>query len=79
MEKKLVGNVALITGASGGFGNAIAKKFAENGCELVLTYRSNIKKIEKLSKILEDIKCKFSIVKADISKDKDRKKIKTDF
>ena len=75
MEKKLVGNVALITGASGGFGNAIAKKFAENGCELVLTYRSNIKKIEKLSKILEDIKCKFSIVKADISKDKDRKKI----
>lgn len=75
MEKKLNNKVAIITGASGGFGNSIATKFAENGCELILTYKSNKKKIEILSKKLRRINCKFQIIKADISKKKDRKKI----
>ena len=75
MEKKLNNKVAIITGASGGFGNSIATKFAENGCELILTYKSNKKNIEILSKKLNRINCKFQIVKADISKKKDRQKI----
>ena len=44
MEKKLNNKVAIITGASGGLGSSIATKFAENGCELILTYKSNKKK-----------------------------------
>tara|TARA_A100001234_G_C12635148_1_gene389794 strand:+ start:2037 stop:2786 length:750 start_codon:yes stop_codon:yes gene_type:complete len=75
MDKKLNNKVAIITGASGGFGNSIATKFAENGCELILTYKSNKKNIEILSKKLNRINCKFQIVKADISKKKDRQKI----
>ena len=75
MEKKLNKRIALITGASGSFGSAIAIKFAENGCELILTYKSNKKKIDILSSQLSKMKCKFDIIKADISKKKDRQKI----
>ena len=45
MEKKLNNKVAIITGAGGGLGSSIATKFAENGCELILTYKSNKKKL----------------------------------
>ena len=38
---KLVGKVAVITGASRGIGAAIAKCFAANGAKVVLNYRSN--------------------------------------
>ena len=75
MEKKLNNKVAIITGAGGGLGSSIATKFAYNGCELILTYKSNKKKIDILSEKLNQIDCKFHIVKADISKKKDRQKI----
>ena len=38
------GKVAIITGAGGGLGSSIATKFAYNGCELILTYKTNKKK-----------------------------------
>jgi 3-oxoacyl-[acyl-carrier protein] reductase len=38
----------LITGGSGEIGSAIAKKFAENGYDLIITYNSNAQKAEKL-------------------------------
>ena len=40
-QQKLVGKSAVITGASNGIGAAIAKKFAEQGADLFLTYRSD--------------------------------------
>ena len=40
--------IALITGASGGIGSAIAKKFAASGYAVVLQYRNNRDAIEKL-------------------------------
>ena len=41
--KKLTGKVALITGASGGIGSAIARRFAESGIDLALCGRSEEK------------------------------------
>ena len=40
--------IALITGASGGIGSAIAKRFAEAGHAVVLHYRSNREAIDRL-------------------------------
>lgn len=52
-DKLLDGKVALITGGSGGIGMAIAKKFIDSGCSVILA-GTNAKKlngcIEKLGK-----------------------------
>lgn len=47
--EKLTGKVALITGASSGFGRGTAMAFAEAGCNLVLTARRE----EKLQQVVE--------------------------
>lgn len=47
---KLEGKVAIITGASAGFGMATAKMFAEEGCKLVITARRE----ERLQKLAEE-------------------------
>lgn len=49
--KKLTGKAALITGASGGIGSAIARRFAELGIDLALCGRSE----EKLAAIRAEV------------------------
>lgn len=44
--------IALITGASGGIGGAIAKRFAQAGFALALQYRSNRKAVDTLARSL---------------------------
>ena len=50
--KILHGKVALVTGASKGIGNAIAKKYAEQGADVAFTYLSSVEKGEALEKEL---------------------------
>ena len=49
---KLDGKVAIITGASAGFGRATALLFAKEGCKLVITAR----RVERLEEVVKQIK-----------------------
>ncbi len=50
--KLLKGKIALVTGASKGIGNAVAKRFAEQGANIAFTYLSSVEKGEALEKEL---------------------------
>lgn len=50
--KLLEGKNALVTGASRGIGEAIARKFAEEGANVAFTYRSSVERAEALEKEL---------------------------
>jgi 3-oxoacyl-[acyl-carrier protein] reductase len=53
MKALLKNKIALITGASGSIGQAIARKFAAHGAELALHYHSRATKVDRLREELE--------------------------
>lgn len=64
----LENKVVLITGGSRGIGKAIAKKFADNGYNLVINYRSDNTNLEELEKDLkQNNNIEILFVKADVS------------
>lgn len=65
--KLLEGKVALVTGASKGIGNAVAKKFAEQGADVAFTYLSSVEKGEALEKELADMGVKAKGYRSDAS------------
>ncbi len=65
--KLLQGKVALVTGASKGIGNAVAKKFAEQGADVAFTYLSSVEKGEALEKELAAMGIKAKGYRSDAS------------
>lgn len=78
-RKNLENKNCLITGATGGLGSSLAEILLENGCNLFLTARDDLK-LEKLQKRLKKKNrnnCKISFHAGDLTKISDVKKIIT--
>ena len=65
---QLTGKVALITGASGGIGSAIARRLAENGLDLALCGRSE-EKLAKTKAAVEAFGVRTMLYTGDLTKD----------
>jgi 3-oxoacyl-[acyl-carrier protein] reductase len=72
METGLRDQVVLITGASGGIGSGIAKKFAEEGARLVLHYRAGKNRVTALQRELRHTES--LTVRADLSKESEARR-----
>ena len=67
--------VAIITGASRGIGAATAKLFSENGYSVCINYRSNYEAAKELSNSIVGTGGRCITVQADVSIEKDVKKL----
>lgn len=65
--KLLEGKVALVTGASKGIGNAIAKKYASQGADVAFTYLSSVEKGQALEAELQGYGVKAKGYRSDAS------------
>jgi 3-oxoacyl-[acyl-carrier protein] reductase len=75
MSKKLVGKVAVVTGASKGIGAAIAKKFAEEGAAVVVNYSSSKDAADRLVAEITGNGGKAVAVQADVAKEADIRRL----
>jgi len=73
MKTELEGKVVVVTGASGGIGSAIARRFVEEGARVVLHYRGQRNAAEKLQAELKTAET--LLVRADLSKEQDARRL----
>ena len=64
MTQSLAGKVVIITGASSGIGEAMARRLAAAGCKLTLAARS----LDKLQALADELDCAALVVGADMTK-----------
>jgi acetoacetyl-CoA reductase len=69
------GDIALVTGITGGLGFEVAKNLARKGADLILHYNSNEKKAKALVKELDQMNAGYELIKSDFSKPDDVKKM----
>ena len=67
--------VAIITGSSRGIGREIAKRLARKGITVVANYNKSEEAAKELKQELEEEGIKIDIIKADVSKREDAKKL----
>lgn len=72
---KLDGKVALVTGSSGGIGQAIAIRLAEEGADIVIDYRSHPDGAEETKTKVEATGCKGHVVQADLGNVEDVRRL----
>ena len=70
-----MGKVAIITGSSRGIGREIAKTLARKGITVVANYNKSEEAAKELKQELEEEGIKIDIIKADVSKREDAKKL----
>lgn len=73
MRTDLQGKVVVITGASGGIGSAMARRFADEGARLVLHYRSNRESAESLRAELDQ--SEVLLVRGDLTREGDARRL----
>ncbi|MEL3972435.1 glucose-1-dehydrogenase [Rossellomorea oryzaecorticis] len=71
MFSDLKGKVVIITGAATGIGKAIAKRFAEEQCKVVINYFSEEENPRELLKEIEQGGGTASIIQGDVTKEED--------
>lgn len=69
IHRVLVGQKALVTGASKGLGQAMAIGFAKAGADVFVNYNSDLKGAEETAREIEKIGGKAVLFKADVSKE----------
>ena len=65
---KLEEKVAIVTGGSGGIGQALCTRLAKEGAKVVINYRSSIDEAKETKEKVEQIGSEALIVQADLSK-----------
>ena len=65
---KLENKVAIVTGGSGGIGQALCDRLAQEGAKIVINYRSSKDEAQEVQKKIEQIGSEALIVQADLSK-----------
>lgn len=71
MQRKLEGQIALVTGASSGIGAGVAKALATEGAKVVINYSSSQEKAERVCHEIQQAGGTTLMIKGDVSKEND--------